>query len=109
MTSRPTSTSKGYVDRVVGMEKVSARLLFSSTWFVLDIFLATTPFLHSVMQPRARVPFQDAPVFVVTAADLILLKLIADGARTGSTSTTSSRCRGCPSEPTSSSGRLRSG
>jgi hypothetical protein len=69
--------SKGYVDRVGGMEKVSARLLFSSTWFVLDIFLATTPFLHSVMQRRARVPFQDAHVFVVTAADLILFKLIA--------------------------------
>jgi hypothetical protein len=68
---------KGFVDRLSGMEKVAARLLFQDNWFVIDLFLGSTPQLRSALGRRVRVPFQDAHVDVVTAADLILFKLIA--------------------------------
>jgi hypothetical protein len=68
---------RGHVDRLSGMEKCSARLLFGSHWFVVDIFLATTPFLRSVMTRRVQVPVWGESVFVVSAADLILFKLVA--------------------------------
>ncbi|MFY9346005.1 MAG: hypothetical protein WAT39_26175 [Planctomycetota bacterium] len=68
---------KGFVDGRNGMAKVAARLLFDGNWFVLDLFLGSTPFLRTVLGRRVRVPYLDSHVYAVSAADLILFKLMA--------------------------------
>jgi len=68
---------RGYRDQLAGMEKVTARLLAGDHWYRLDIFRSSTPFLESVIGRRARTRVRSTDVFVVSAADLVLFKLLA--------------------------------
>jgi hypothetical protein len=69
---------KGFADRIAGMEKVHVHLPSGSALLAVDLFLATTPFLHSLLERRKTVDLGGGPLQVCTAADLILLKLVAD-------------------------------
>ena len=68
---------RGYRDTLAGMEKIAASLQAAGHWYRLDIFRANTPFLESVVQRRVATQVRDAVVYVVSAADLVLFKLIA--------------------------------
>lgn len=67
----------GYVDEVAGMKKVAVKLLSAGTWFAVDLFFATTPFMQSAMRRRVALTVRSRPIWIITAADLILFKLIA--------------------------------
>ncbi|MFQ5507458.1 MAG: hypothetical protein ACE5F1_22065 [Planctomycetota bacterium] len=67
----------GFVNRLAGMEKAAVRLLSGGAWFLVDLFFATTPFLHSVMERRVAIELGETRIHVVTAADLVLFKLLA--------------------------------
>jgi hypothetical protein len=69
---------KGFRDRVGGMETIHVHLPAGSTLMAVDLFLATTPLLGSVVERRTSIDLGRGPIQVCTAADLILLKLIAD-------------------------------
>jgi hypothetical protein len=60
------------------MEKVHVHLPAGKALLAVDLFLATTPFLASVVERRKSIDLGSGPLQVCTAADLVLLKLIAD-------------------------------
>ena len=68
---------RGHRDTVGGMPTVHVQIPVGSTLMTVDIFLAGTPFLESVLSRRKPVELGDGSVFVVTAADLLLFKVIA--------------------------------
>jgi hypothetical protein len=69
--------ASGFRDRLAGMEKIHMQLPVGSTLLTVDMFLDSTPFLHSVLDRRVSIDLGHGPIHVCTAADLILLKLIA--------------------------------
>ena len=69
---------KGFADRVSGMDKVHVHLPAGKALMAVDLFLGTTPFLHSVLERRKAIDLGGGPLHVCSAADLILLKLVAD-------------------------------
>lgn len=69
---------RGFRDKVSGMEKVHVHLPAGPTLMAVDLFFGTTPFLQSVLERRRAVDLGRGPIFVCSAADLILLKLVAD-------------------------------
>lgn len=70
--------ARGFRDRVAGMEKIHVHLPTGATLMAVDMFFAETPFLRSVLSRRRTVDLGRGPVPVCAAADLILLKLLAD-------------------------------
>lgn len=70
--------ARGFRHRVGGMELIQVRLPESESLLVVDIFMASTPFLQSVVSRRKMVEMGRGPVPVCTAADLILFKLQAN-------------------------------
>ncbi len=69
---------KGFADRIAGMEKIHVHLPSGKALLGVDLFLATTPFLQSLLERRKTVDLGGGPLQVCTAADLVLLKLVAD-------------------------------
>jgi hypothetical protein len=68
----------GFRDRVAQMEKIHVHLPAGATLMAVDLFLGTTPFLRSLIERRQSIDLGRGPIAICTAADLILLKLIAD-------------------------------
>jgi len=68
----------GFRDRVAGMEKIHLHLPTGSSLMAIDLFLAGTPFVRSVIERRVRVNLEQGDIQVCSAADLILFKLLAD-------------------------------
>lgn len=73
----PEQYRSGWVDQVAGLPLVKFQLLHRGEKIDVDIFLAETPFLKSVLERRELEKVEGRDVYVVTAEDLILLKLIA--------------------------------
>lgn len=69
---------KGFRDRVGGMEKVHVHLPVGATLLAVDLFLASTPFLAAVVERHVSIDLGRGPIWLCTAADLILFKLLAD-------------------------------
>jgi hypothetical protein len=68
---------RGFRDRLAGMEKVHIRIPVAAALVTVDLFLTTTPFLKSVLDRRVTVDPGGGPLWVITAADLILFKVLA--------------------------------
>lgn len=68
----------GFRDRVSGMETLHVHVPAGRSLLAVDFFLTTTPFLRSVIERRRSIDLGQGPVFVCSAADLVLLKLVAD-------------------------------
>ncbi len=75
--------ARGFRDRVGGMEKIHFYLPAGSSLMAVDVFLATTPFLESVLDRRVKIDLGQGSVWVCTAADLVLFKLLADRKKDG--------------------------
>ena len=59
------------------MEKIHLHMPTAASLMAVDVFLAKTPFLRSVIERRVAVDLGGA-IHVCSAADLILFKLLAD-------------------------------
>lgn len=72
---------KGWVDNVSGLPFIKAATFIEGRSLVADIFLAETDFLRSLMSRRIRDTVNGFEAWLVTAEDLILLKLISNRPR----------------------------
>ncbi|HJQ81222.1 MAG TPA: hypothetical protein VJ828_14780 [Lacipirellulaceae bacterium] len=72
---------KGWVDSVSGLPFIKAATFIEGRSLVADIFLAETDFLRSLISRRIRDTVNGFEAWLVTAEDLILLKLIANRPR----------------------------
>src|SRR5262245_34618495 len=72
---------RGFRDQVAGMQKIHMHLPAATSLMPVDLFLASTPFLRSVVERRVGVDLGAGRFHVCTAADLILFKLLADRAK----------------------------
>jgi hypothetical protein len=76
-----TAFDHGFLDRIAGMEHIHVHLPAGPSLMAVDLFLATTPFLESVVARRVGIELGRGSIWVCTAADLILFKLLADRAK----------------------------
>jgi hypothetical protein len=79
--SLPEAYSRGWTDQVAEMPLIKVRCYFPQGDVDVDIFIATTPFQRSLMERRQLADLQGAAVWVVSAEDMILLKLAASRPR----------------------------
>lgn len=77
----PEAYLGGWVDMVAGMPLVKFRLFPAGQGIDVDVFLAESAFQASLLQRRCRQMVDDAALWLVSAEDLILLKLIANPPR----------------------------
>jgi hypothetical protein len=77
----PEVYDSGWVDTVAGMPLVKFRLYLQGRGIDIDVFLAESQFLKSVLSRRRREMVDDLGVWLVSPEDLILLKLIASRPR----------------------------
>lgn len=73
----PDEFSKGYRDRLHGMEKVAIHKLEQRHDWRIDLFFPTTPLLKSAFARRKQLRFMGKERAVLTAEDIVLLKLLA--------------------------------
>lgn len=73
----PDEFSKGFRDSLKGMEKVALHKFAAGHDWVVDLFFATTPLLKSAWVRRKALLFLGKERAVLTAEDIILLKLLA--------------------------------
>lgn len=67
----------GFRDRVGGMEKVHVHLPSGRALLAVDLFLESTPFLTSVLERRVEIDLGRGAIWVCTAADLVVFKVLA--------------------------------
>lgn len=75
--SVPQAHASGWVDSVAGMPLVRVRQWVAGKAIDVDIFLSESPFQESLISRREQFEVDGVPAWVVTAEDLILLKLTA--------------------------------
>lgn len=69
--------ARGWRDQMAGIPIVSARLPADRALIRVDLLLAETPFLRSVLARRIELDLGEGPIPICTAADLVLFKLVA--------------------------------
>lgn len=67
----------GWVNRVADMPLVKFRLNIDGHGLDIDVFLAESPYQEEIMRRRRLRELQGRQISVVSAEDLVLLKLIA--------------------------------
>lgn len=77
----PEAYVQGWVDRLNEMPLVKLRRNIRDESLDVDLFLVETGFLREVMKRRARLDADGKELWVVSAEDLILFKLLADRPR----------------------------
>jgi hypothetical protein len=73
----PEAYAKGWTDKVAQMPLIKFRWYAAGGDLDIDIFVADTPFQHAYVERRVRARAQGLDMWVVTAEDLILQKLVA--------------------------------
>lgn len=73
----PEAYTSGWVDEVGGMPLVKFRLFVEENGIDIDVFLAESPFQQSILGRRRREDVDGAVLYLVSAEDLVLLKLVA--------------------------------
>ena len=73
----PEEFSKGFRDHLHGMEKVAIHKLEERHDWRIDLFFPTTPLLKSAFARRKQLKFMGKERAVLTAEDIVLLKLLA--------------------------------
>ena len=77
----PESYLKGWIDEVAKMSLVKVRVYLPGGGVDVDIYLAETPFLREAISRRILAESEAAKMYVVSAEDLLLLKLLANRPR----------------------------
>jgi predicted nucleotidyltransferase len=73
----PEEFTTGWVDQVAGLPLIRFRLYNQGYSIDIDIFLAESDFQRQMLARRQCVAVGSQPVWMVSAEDLILLKLVA--------------------------------
>jgi hypothetical protein len=73
----PEAYRRGWVDEVAGLPLVKCRFYSGERGIDLDFFLAESPYQQEVLRRKRREQVNGIMVWLVSAEDLILLKLIA--------------------------------
>lgn len=73
----PEVYSTGWVDQIAEMPVVTVRQWLNGKFVDVDIFLAESRFQRELMARQVRAEVDELPTWVVSAEDLILLKLTA--------------------------------
>jgi hypothetical protein len=68
---------RGWRDRMAGMPILSVRVPADHALIRVDLLVAETPFLKSVLARRVEIDLGEGPIPVCSAADLVLFKLVA--------------------------------
>lgn len=68
---------RGWRDQMAGMPVLSVRIPADGTLIRVDLLVAETPFLRSVLARRVEIDLGQGPIPLCTAADLVLFKLVA--------------------------------
>jgi predicted nucleotidyltransferase len=71
------SFERGWRDEMAGLPVIHAQIPADRVLIRVDLLIADTEFLRSVLARRVSVDLGRGPVAVCTAADLVLLKLVA--------------------------------
>jgi hypothetical protein len=79
--SVPEPYESGWVDDVAGMPLVKSRLFIEGRTIDIDIFLAESEYQNELFVRRSRQLVDNLTAWLVSAEDLILLKLIASRPR----------------------------
>ena len=58
---------KGFADRIAGMEKIHVHLPAGKALLGVDLFLATTPFLQSLIERRKTVDLGGGPLAAMSS------------------------------------------
>jgi predicted nucleotidyltransferase len=77
----PEAYEKGWVDRIQDMPLLKLRRYIGSESLDVDLFLVETKFLRAVMKRRSQLDAEGKELWVVSAEDLILFKLLANRPR----------------------------
>jgi predicted nucleotidyltransferase len=73
----PEVHAKGWTDQVADMPLIKFRWYVPGGDLDIDVFIADTPYQHAYMERRQRAQSQGLDMWVVSAEDLVLLKLVA--------------------------------
>ena len=73
----PEPYEAGWIDHVAGMPLVKARLYIEGRGIDVDMFLAESPYQRQLLARRRQEHLDELPIWLVSAEDLILLKLLA--------------------------------
>lgn len=73
----PEEYRTGFRDTLAGMSKIKVTRFEEGTVWDVDLFLARGGLLESALDRRRRVTLAERPVWVMSAEDVILLKLVA--------------------------------
>jgi hypothetical protein len=80
--SVPETYRYGWVDMVAGMPIIKLKTYLDPTQSVdIDVFLAESEYQSSILSRKIRAEVDGKPIWLVSAEDLILLKLIASRPR----------------------------
>jgi hypothetical protein len=77
----PEAYQRGWIDNVGGMSLVKFRIFLEGKSIDADVFLAETAHQQEVMRRRRRDEVEGQTLWIVSAEDLVLFKLIADRPR----------------------------
>lgn len=77
----PEAYTRGWLDQVAGMSLVKFKTYCASGTVDVDLFIAENDFQMSLLARSTTMTTEVGPVSIVTAEDLILLKLIANRPR----------------------------
>jgi len=73
----PEAYRQGWIDEVAGLPQVKCRFITGERGIDLDFFLAESRYQEEVLRRRRREQVNGVIVWLVSAEDLILLKLLA--------------------------------
>jgi len=74
----PVAYQSGWVDRVADMPIVKLGMQLGAQGIDIDVFLAESTFLESVLARRSQHEIGGKPVWLISPEDLIVLKILAD-------------------------------
>jgi predicted nucleotidyltransferase len=77
----PEPYLRGWIDRVTGMSVAKVKVYLARRGIDIDLFLAESPFQRSLIERRLPVDIDGRTVWIATAEDLVLLKLLASRPR----------------------------
>jgi len=72
---------RGFVDRLKGLAKMALKIPVGDRWVPADIFLNETEYQREAFARRQRHETDVGPLWLISAEDLLLHKLIADRPR----------------------------
>ena len=72
---------RGFVDRLAGLAKIAFQVQAADRWIPVDVFLTEAEYQRAAFARRCRHETELGPLWLISAEDLLLHKLLADRPR----------------------------